>query len=75
MAIGIMSAGTASADNVPKDFRVKLYDGGGMVPQGANYFISKDSSFAEMWEGEARTKLYFKTSMDDLKTLYNIILQ
>ena len=75
MAIGILSAGTANADNVPKDFRVKLYDGGGMVRQGANYFISKDSSYAEMWEGEARTKLYFKTSMDDLKSLYNTILQ
>mgnify|MGYP006908254287 CR=1 FL=1 len=75
MTISILTAGMASADNVPKDFRVKLYDGGGMVRQGATYFISKDSSFAEMWEGQARTKLYFKTSMDDLKRLYNIFLQ
>ena len=73
--VGAKCTNADIGDNVPKDFRVILRDGGGMVRQGATYFLSKDSSFAEMWEGDANNKVYFKTSMDDLKNLYNIMLQ
>jgi hypothetical protein len=65
----------SNADNVPKDFRVTLNDGGGMSREGKEYFLSIDSSYAIMHESDATTKVYFKSSMDDLKRLYNIILQ
>lgn len=61
------------ADSAPKDFRVIMRDGGGMSRQGAEYFISKDSSYADIWEDDAETKIYFKVSSSDLNKLYTII--
>jgi hypothetical protein len=73
---GLVAAKCSNAgnnDNLPKDFRVTLHDGGGMSRQGANYFLSLDSSYAEMWESDAKTKIYFKASMKELKKLYKVI--
>lgn len=78
LLFGLMGAKCSNADymdNVPKDFRVMLHDGGGMVRQGATYFISRDSSYADIWNQDANTKIYFKVSMDQLKSLYNTILK
>src|SRR5690606_37625081 len=47
--------------------------GGGMSRQGAEYFISKDSSYADIWQDDAETKIYFKVSNSDLNKLYTII--
>ena len=73
--VGAKCSSAGNVDNVPKDFRVTLRDGGGMVREGATYFLSKDSSYAEIWDQDAKTKIYFKVSMSQLKKLYNIILE
>jgi hypothetical protein len=73
--VGAKCSNADIGDNVPKDFRVILRDGGGMARQGATYFISRDSSFADIMDNDANSKVYFKVSMDQLKSLYNIILQ
>jgi hypothetical protein len=73
LTIGLTITKSSIADNAPKDFRVIMRDGGGMSRQGAEYFISKDSSYADIWEDDAETKIYFKVSTADLNKLYNII--
>ena len=45
-----------------------------MTRQGAEYFLSIDSSYAIMHESDATTRVDFKTSRDELKHLYNTIM-
>lgn len=62
------------ADDTPKDFRVIMRDGGGMSREGAEYFISKDSSYAEIYDNDARSRIDFNVSRSQLNDLYNIIM-
>lgn len=77
LLLGLVSAKCSTAkhmDNLPKDFRIILRDGGGMARQGAEYYLSMDSSYADMYENDATTKIYFKVNKKDLEKLYDIIL-
>ncbi len=73
LVMGLISTNTSNAGDAPKDFRIIMRDGGGMARNSAEYFISKDSSYADMRDEDARTKIYFKVSNNQLDDLYNII--
>ena len=56
----------------PKDVVFNYNEDGGMLPVGKNYFISADSSFANYYMYDARNKIYFNVSTEELDELYNI---
>ena len=61
------------AGDLPKDFRITLFDGGGMTRQGERIFLSADSSYYEWYDEGADNKLYLSISEKKLEALYEII--
>lgn len=58
----------------PKSIVIEWSEGGGMLPEGQNIYISKDSSYYSIWQDQRNQKIYFNTSENELKSLYQIFV-
>jgi hypothetical protein len=47
----------------PEKISFEWSDGGGMLPEGENIYISEDSSYWSMWRLDYEQKIYFTTSL------------
>ncbi|MBK9592788.1 MAG: hypothetical protein IPO32_15260 [Crocinitomicaceae bacterium] len=59
----------------PEKLTIEWSDGGGMLPEGENIFISEDSSYWSMWRLDYEQKIYFTTSSEELNQLYQVFLE
>lgn len=58
----------------PEKLTIEWSDGGGMLPEGENIYISKDSSYWSMWRLDYEQKIYFTTSSEEMDQLYQAFL-
>ncbi|MBK9193132.1 MAG: hypothetical protein IPM77_17440 [Crocinitomicaceae bacterium] len=59
----------------PKSVVIQWDEGGGMLPEGQDIYISKDSSFYSLWQNQRDQKMYFNTSEQELKSLYQVFVE
>lgn len=59
----------------PKSIVIEWHEGGGMLPEGQDIYISKDSSYYSLWQNQRHQKMYFTTSDEELKSLYQIFVE
>src|ERR1043166_4412616 len=57
----------------PDKIVVQLYDGGGMTPEGDEYYISEDSCYAKFWREKATNYVHFKLTREQLDSLYAVL--
>lgn len=58
----------------PEKIIIEWSEGGGMLPEGENIYLSTDSSYYYMWKDQTQQKLYFNTSEQELKEIYQVCL-
>jgi len=58
----------------PKKLEIVWHEGGGMLPEGQDIYISKDSSYYSVWQNQRNQKIYFNTSELELKQLYQVFM-
>jgi hypothetical protein len=58
----------------PEKISFEWSDGGGMLPEGENIYISEDSSYWSMWRLDYEQKIYFTTSTEEMDQLYQVFL-
>jgi hypothetical protein len=58
----------------PEKITIEWSDGGGMLPEGQNIYISEDSSYWSMWRLDYEQKIYFNTSSEEIDQLYQVFL-
>ncbi len=54
----------------PSSIIIEWYEGGGMLPESKNIYISIDSSYYKEWKNQHRNTVYFDVSMIELEKLY-----
>ncbi len=59
----------------PVDVMFTYSESGGMLPVGKNYFVSADSSFANYYIYDAKNKVYFHVSPEELDKLYKVFYE
>jgi hypothetical protein len=74
LALALFSCGAFGGRELPEKrpgkLVIQLYDGGGMVPEGDEYYFSEDSCYAKFWREKATNFVHFKLSSGQLDTLY-----
>lgn len=70
---GIIFSGSELPEN-PEKLTIEWSDGGGMLPEGENIYISEDSSYWSMWRLDYEQKIYFTASSEEIDQLYQIFL-
>lgn len=60
---------------LPEKFNIRFYDGGGMLPQSDEIYISKDSCYLEYFYNQARNKIYFSLTQEELEQLYQVFVK
>jgi hypothetical protein len=70
---GTLFSGSALPEN-PEKVIFEWSDGGGMLPEGENIYISEDSSYWSMWRLNYEQKIYFTTSSEEIDELYQVFL-
>lgn len=58
--------------NAPNEIIFEWSDGGGMLPEGENIYISEDSSYYSFWHVDIDQKIYFNSSKSEMDSLYSI---
>jgi hypothetical protein len=56
----------------PEKIIIEWHEGGGMLPEGQEIYLSTDSSYYSMWRDQTHQKLYFNTSAEELKSIYQV---
>lgn len=54
----------------PEKIVIEWYEGGGMNPESESIYLSEDSSYWSHWRIPGEQKVYFNTSAEELKNLY-----
>lgn len=62
-------------DQLPENLRIRAHQGGGMLPQSENIYISADSSYLDYFYDQARNKIHFQVSEEELKKLYAVFIE
>lgn len=71
---GSILSGSALPEN-PDKISIQWSDGGGMLPEGENIYISEDSSYWSLWRLDYEQKIYFTTSSEEINQLYEVFLE
>lgn len=58
----------------PEKIVIEWNEGGGMLPEGQNIYISLDSSYYYNWHDQTKQKLYFNTSEEELNEIYQVCI-
>jgi hypothetical protein len=56
----------------PDKLVIQLNDGGGMMPEGDEYYISADSCYAKFWREKATNYVHFMLTKEQLDSLYAV---
>ena len=67
--------GTSLPAKRPDKMIVELYEGGGMLPESTNYYISEDSCYVKFFKNQAANILRFKLSSASLDSLYAVFYE
>ena len=58
----------------PEKIEIRWHEGGGMLPEGEDIFISEDSCYWNRWQDQAEIHLNFSMTKDEVRTLYQIYI-
>lgn len=67
--------GASSLPDDPEKIVIEWSEGGGMLPEGQDIYISLDSSYYEMWHDQIDQKLYFNTTEEELDEIYQVFIE
>jgi len=56
----------------PKKLIIEWHEGGGMLPEGEDIYLSTDSSYYSRWKDQTHQQLYFQTSEQELLEIYQV---
>ncbi|MBK7129411.1 MAG: hypothetical protein IPM74_07140 [Crocinitomicaceae bacterium] len=59
----------------PDKIIIEWYEGGGMEPESECIYLSVDSSYWSHWRSPGEQKVYFNTSTEELKKLYQTLVE
>lgn len=71
---GFLSGSSKLPEN-PEKIVIEWSEGGGMLPEGENIYLSPDSSYWNRWRRDYDQRVYFESSPDELNELYEVFKQ
>lgn len=69
----ILGGNPALPEN-PKKIEIRWHEGGGMLPEGEDIFISEDSCYWNKWQDQAHIHLNFTMTKDEVRALYQVFI-
>jgi hypothetical protein len=58
----------------PEKIIITWYDGGGMLPEGEDIYISEDSCVWTQWQDQSERRLKFMMKKEEIRNLYQVFL-
>lgn len=58
----------------PEKIIITWYDGGGMLPEGEDIYISEDSCVWTQWQNQSERRLKFTMTKEEIRELYQVFL-